>query len=150
MPYPWECKTRILQLPFDLRTHKKNFTNYLEVIILPNGTINYAVPSHQEKLIQIAMEQLSISRDQLSAAVPEDYYFDLIEWLCLVTKCVSVWNDRWIGEPNERQEEVIKMLVEEKLLNLSFSDTCGISNKSYLKKGLFKNENRETCCPSDQ
>ena len=150
MPYPWEYKTQIFHLPFDLQTHKKNFTNYLEVIILPNGTINYAVPSHQEKLIQIAMEQLSISRDQLYSLVPEDYYFDCIEWLCLVTKCVSVWNDRWIGEPNERQQEVIKMLVDEKLLELSFSEVCGISNKSYLEKGLFKNENRKTCCPSDQ
>lgn len=41
----------VLNGPFDIETHKKTFKNYLEVIILENGRIVYAVPSHQEKLI---------------------------------------------------------------------------------------------------
>ena len=38
-----------LYCPFDIEKHKKTFINYLEVVILEDGTIEYAVPSHQEK-----------------------------------------------------------------------------------------------------
>ncbi len=31
---------------FDVRKHKKHFTDYLEVIIHPDGSVHYAVPSH--------------------------------------------------------------------------------------------------------
>lgn len=34
---------------FDLQKHKQTYTNYLEVIITPDGTVEYAVPSHSEK-----------------------------------------------------------------------------------------------------
>ena len=38
---------------FDYKTHKENFFYYLEVVILEDGKIVYAVPSHQEKLIEL-------------------------------------------------------------------------------------------------
>ena len=34
---------------FDIEKHKETYTNYLEVLILENGTIVYAIPSHQMK-----------------------------------------------------------------------------------------------------
>lgn len=43
----------ILQAPFDIETHKKTFIDYLEVIIRPDGTVEYAVPSHMYKLMSV-------------------------------------------------------------------------------------------------
>ena len=63
----------VLHSAFDIETHKKTFVNYLEVVITPDGTIEYAVPSHQEKLIRIATEKLSVSRQELYDMCPIEY-----------------------------------------------------------------------------
>ena len=78
---------------FDMEQHKKHYVNYLEVIIFPDGHIEYAVPSHQEKLIAICCEQLRISRDKLNEMCPKEYYFDFMVWLCNISGCISVWNN---------------------------------------------------------
>ena len=53
----------ILHSPFDMKTHKENFINYLEVVILENGTIEYAIPSHIKKLEEICCKKLGIKYD---------------------------------------------------------------------------------------
>ena len=40
--------------PFDAEKHKAKYSNYLEVLILEDGTVVYAIPSHQEKAIALA------------------------------------------------------------------------------------------------
>lgn len=80
---------------FDLEQHKKTFVNYLEVIILKDGTIEYAVPSHQEYLIKLACQQKEIDREELYRQCPPEYYGDFTKWLCMQTGAVSVW-DRFI------------------------------------------------------
>lgn len=77
---------------FDIEQHKKTFVNYLEVVIDENGIIMYAVPSHQEKLIKIACEKLNVTRGELNAMCPEEYYFDFITWLCKVSGACAAWN----------------------------------------------------------
>lgn len=42
---------------FDLEKHKKTFINYFETIINPDGTIEYAVPSHSEIVIRKYLEK---------------------------------------------------------------------------------------------
>lgn len=101
---------KVLSEPFDIETHKKTFIDYLEVIILQDGTVVYAIPSHQEKLIALACEKLQITRDVLNALCPVEYYGDFMNWLCKLTDCVSVWNRYMVGNPNERQQEVLKCL----------------------------------------
>lgn len=76
---------------FDIDEHAKHFIHYLEVIIFPDGHVEYAVPSHQEKLISICCSNLNITRDELNKRCPQEYYFDFLRWLCKVSKCVSVW-----------------------------------------------------------
>ena len=66
---------QILHSPFNIETHKKTFINYLEVVILENGIIEYAIPSHQEKLISICCKQLNIDRNELAKMCPQEYYF---------------------------------------------------------------------------
>lgn len=78
---------------FDLEKHKATYTNYLEVLIDETGKVMYAVPSHQEKAIQIACEKLEISREELKQMCPRKYWCDFMKWLCLITGAVAVWND---------------------------------------------------------
>ena len=78
---------------FDLAQHLKTYVNYLEVVVLEDGTVEYAVPSHQEKLIQIACEKLHCTRQELVDQCPPEYYGDFIVWLCQQTKAVSLWTN---------------------------------------------------------
>lgn len=97
--------TDLLYLPFDIETHKANFINYLEVVILEDGTVEYAVPSHQEKAIQIGMEKTGQDRDTFYNSCPPEYYFDVMKWLSLATGIVFVWNNGIMGTPNLKQCE---------------------------------------------
>lgn len=78
---------------FDLKKHKEKYINYLEVIIDKDGTVHYAVPSHMEKLIRMACEQLQVTREGLNKKVPKKYYCDMLPWLCMVTGALSVWTN---------------------------------------------------------
>lgn len=101
---------KVLNGKFDIDTHKMTFVNYLEVIILEDGEVVYAVPSHQEKLIAIAMKKLGVTRRQLYDMCPPEYMFDVTGWLCEITNCVSVWNDFHIGKTNHIQEWALRTL----------------------------------------
>ena len=107
--------TKILHGKFDIETHKEAFVNYLEVIIREDGTVEYAVPSHQEKLIKIATKKLGVTRTQLLDMCPKEHLIDFIDWLCLRTNCVSVWNDFYIGVPNGAQRWALQTLRHHKL-----------------------------------
>ena len=76
---------------FDIEQHKKTFIHYLEVVIDENGKIMYAVPSHQEKLIALACEKMNVTREELNAMCPQEYYFDLMTWLCKMSGACAVW-----------------------------------------------------------
>lgn len=78
---------------FDIEQHKKKYVNYLEVLIEEDGWIVYAVPSHQEKAIELACQKLRVNRQELMAMCPKEYYFDFLNWLLIVSGTVAVWND---------------------------------------------------------
>lgn len=101
---------------FDIEQHKKTFIHYLEVIIDENGKIMYAVPSHQEKLITLACEKLNVTREELNAMCPQEYYFDLMTWLCKISGACAVW-ERFIkaGKLTEQQIKALKLLKNNKL-----------------------------------
>lgn len=103
---------------FDMAKHKETFHHYLEVIIHPDGQVEYAVPSHQGKLIRIACEKLGVSRDELDAMCPPAYYCDYLAWLCAITECTAVWSDFYYC-PNTG-------LTKEQLLKLKSMKMLGI------------------------
>ena len=78
---------------FDIEQHKKTFIHYLEVVIDENGKIMYAVPSHQEMLIKLACEKLNVTRGELIAMCPQEYYFDFMTWICKVSGACAVWEN---------------------------------------------------------
>ena len=72
---------------FDLEKHKQTYVQYLEVVILEDGTVEYAVPSHQEKLIALACQKKGVSRQELNDLCPRE------TWLCMQANAVAVWNN---------------------------------------------------------
>ena len=97
--------------PFDLEKHKETFTNYLEVLIDEEGTIMYAVPSHNEKAIAIACAKLNVSRERLNAMVPREYWCRWNEWLCKVAKVIMVWNGSCVAvNPTTKQIGALRRL----------------------------------------
>lgn len=105
-----DVKYDVLHSPFDVNVHKKTFICYLEVIIRPDGTIEYAVPSHMMKLTEIY--------GKTSEEMFEDYYasgtvgtiLDPVEWICKQTGCISVWTDGYSGHANAIQKRALLML----------------------------------------
>jgi len=105
-----DVKWMVLHSPFNISTHKKTFINYLEVVILEDGTIEYAVPSHQEKMISVCMKKFNITRQELLDKCPPDFYADFNYWLCLISKAISVWDFGYEGNPNKKQAMQLKKL----------------------------------------
>lgn len=103
--------TAILHGKFSIRTHKEAFTNYLEVVISPDGVVEYAVPSHQLKLMRILMEQRGCTREELENAVPREFYVDMLGWLTMESGYIAVWNDYFEGKPTPAQSKMLKRLA---------------------------------------
>lgn len=100
-----------LYSPFNLEKHKQTYVNYLEVLIDEDGTIMYAVPSHQEKGVKLACARLNVSRKELDALCPREYYCDYMTWLCMIAKVVFVWNDRCVSvNPTIKQIGALRRL----------------------------------------
>ena len=89
-------ETYDLHSKFNAEKHKQTYINYLEIIMHKDGRIEYAVPSHQEKLIEIACEQEHCTREELYAKCPPEMSFDVVEWLCRLTGCISIWTDHFV------------------------------------------------------
>lgn len=104
-----------LHSKFDIEKHKNKYVHYLEVIITQDGDVHYAVPSHQEFLIKLACDQLNITRNQLQAICPKEYYFDFTYWLTMITHSVAVWENFTIGDLNEFQMLKLHELKENSL-----------------------------------
>lgn len=102
-----------LHSDFDIEQHKKTFIHYLEVVIDENGKIMYAVPSHQEKLISLVYEKLNITREELNAMCPQEYYCDFMDWLCKMSGACAVWENFVKADNlNEQQIKALQMLKE--------------------------------------
>lgn len=100
---------KVLNSPFDINIHKDTFINYLEVVISKNGTIEYAVPSHQIKVTDMIAKERNISRKDVEDLCPLEYYTDYNNWLCIESGAVMVWNNFYMGKPNDIQ---IHTLIE--------------------------------------
>lgn len=101
---------------FDADKHKETYTHYLEVIIDTDGKIMYAVPSHQEKMIALSCEKLSVSRNELNAMCPKEYYGDFMTWLSMISGAIAVWENFTMGyKYTDAQIKALEMLKREGL-----------------------------------
>lgn len=102
---------------FDFKTHKKYFIDYLEVVIFKDGHIEYAVPSHQLKLIDIYCKENYITEDQLYDLIPISD--SPTSWLIFNSGNISVWWNMVIMPPNitKEQEDALKKLESEECIS---------------------------------
>lgn len=97
---------------FDIDMHAATYINYLEVNIAPDGTIEYAHPSHQMHLENKLKERLGDGGFQkwLGTISTVDYF----EELQRVTGYISVWSDFFEGTPNAMQADALLKLKHKK------------------------------------
>lgn len=97
--------------PFNLEKHREKYHHYLEVMIEADGTIHYAVPSHQEWAIAAACKKLNVSRDTLCEMTPPAYYGDWLTWILMQTGAMAVWDTGYIcKEPTKAQYAALRRL----------------------------------------
>lgn len=123
---------RVLHEPFDIQTHKLTFINYLEVVISPDGTVEYAVPSHLEKLLKIFMEQENITDREEAYRIIEEQDTAMDGPLITLTKLtgyISVWAEAYTcgKSPTKKQLAALRSLK----LNGLYSGTL---DDLYVKK----------------
>lgn len=106
----YHMQQQALHSRFKIKTHQELFHNYLEVVISPEGVVEYAVPSHQEKLISVLMEKNNWRRADVDNAIPIQYYCNMMEWLTEETGYIAVWNDMFYGIPNKEQTKMLQRL----------------------------------------
>lgn len=114
-----ERQQEVLHSPFDIETHKQTFVSYLEVVISPEGTIEYAVPSHTDKLVEIFAKQKSIktfdeAKRYVFDTAMNNGYCSSIDFLTGVTGYISVWFNGYVAEdpPTKAQLDKLKELFD--------------------------------------
>ena len=117
----------VLHSPFNIKTHKETFVNYLEIVIDKDGVCHYAVPSHNGILEMMVCKKHKIKfewfnfSEKAGALCPKNMYADYPEWLCKETECIMVWGDptnKVLGKPNTKQLLTLQELEKEGLINL--------------------------------
>lgn len=109
----FELEQKILHSPFDLETHKKTFIDYFEAVILPSGTVEYAIPSHQEYLKKYIKDKFHLSDEIFECASLEVY-----EIWCRNSGLIICWSHRFdvLGErPTNEQILTLATLIAEGL-----------------------------------
>ena len=106
-----------LYSPFDVEKHKQKYINYLEVIIRPDGVVEYAVPSHIQKLESLLCDKLHLSLSEMRKLCPPEMYCDYNTWLCNETGCILMWDYTCIGPEVVTPEQIatIKLLEDNDL-----------------------------------
>lgn len=80
-------------MDFNIEQHKKLHHGYLEIIISPDGEIEYAIPSHQIYLLRKAMDITHLTEVELNNLCPEEYYGDFMRWLFFISRYLPVWEN---------------------------------------------------------
>lgn len=98
-----------------------NHIRYCEAIILPNGDIEYANPSHTYKLCEIYDSSKSIK--EINSIIP--LQCSPIDWLCRECQCVAVWYnmimyDYKFQKITEQQKDSIKALIDNKVIDIPY------------------------------
>lgn len=102
----------VLHGAFDIELHKLTFVNYLEVVISPKGVVEYAIPSHSERLLQLYMKKYDISDRGEALRHLAEKTNGYIEALSEETGYISVWNSGYITgcKPTQQQLNKLKTL----------------------------------------
>ena len=109
----WEIARIIYGLPFSIERFKMlPYNTELEVMIGKDGTVYYARPSHQEFLIEKAVEKEKCTRDELFDMCPAEYHCRFMNWLIDISGgFIPVWRKFFVAnELTKEQQNALKKL----------------------------------------
>ena len=91
--------------------HRNRSDSDFEIMISAEGDIAYAIPSHQEFLIQKACEAKGLAREELYDDCPPEYYGDFFRWLSDQCGWIPVWEIGTLNYPiTEKQKAVLRRM----------------------------------------
>lgn len=82
-----ECALTDVKVDVDEFITNHNYICYCEALIHPDGSVSYAVPSHELALVKCT----GLSLSEVSDIIP--LYADVGSWLVGYTGCVLLWYD---------------------------------------------------------
>jgi len=101
-----------LHSKFNYKKHSETYICYCEVVIMPNGTVHYAVPSHLEFLSNTYCTKYNVTRKELydylynePTLLPIDFFIEKLHAVC-------VWYNCYEGKPNKKQQRVLNKLQD--------------------------------------
>lgn len=109
-----ERMQEVLHRPFDIETHKQTFVSYLEVVISPEGVVEYATPSHTDKLIEILAKQKGIkdfyeAKKYVWQTCINNDICSSIDFLTGVTGYISVWFGHYVSADPPTKQQLAKL-----------------------------------------
>lgn len=108
--------------------------NYCEIVISPDGDIEYAVPSHIYKLIDIAKE----SKDELDTIMPNRAA--PLPWLCEHTRYAVCWFNSFVlpKDYTDIQVSIIKALSNVGIMSNDISGTITMEKSLCASLEMFE------------
>lgn len=86
-------KSYNLHSKFDIDDHKRHFNDFIDLIVLPDGSAKYAIPDPISSMQKHLLQTTGMSESELlelSPCNPESYF----NWLLNRTECVVVYKDK--------------------------------------------------------
>ena len=116
--------------------------NYLEIIILNNGMIELARPSHLEKVIEIYCKKMNTTKKDFEENFP--FYLSPLEFICEKYHIIAVWYNKVImpKKINRFQKITLKKLQDASLLSL-YPKLSFAEEYSYYKRYKELRESQE-------
>ena len=121
---PLRLSTKYLYEPFSPRVHSQVFVNYCEVVIWPDGKVEYAIPSHSEKLYLEYCKKHNIDRDDLWEHFQGENAIDAPDIMMRDMGFVFVWYDHieHLTKLTDKQLEALQELFKYECINIKLFD----------------------------
>lgn len=108
-----------MKMKVDQFISQHNHYNYCEIIILPDGYIMKAIPSHTEVLIKLWCDKNLKNREELCDILQESTE-PVLHFICDDLQCISVWySNMYIpsSKINPIQLDVLHRLIDAKCVD---------------------------------
>ena len=100
----------VFKMSFNIDRHKSQFVNYCEVVIYPDGKVEYAVPSHIEKMYEVYVKNHKIAKEKAKEMFYNNpNFFDI---LLEDTGLVLVWFEQIIYKKITNTQKIIIDLLQ--------------------------------------
>lgn len=112
--------------------HKKHYVNYCEVLILPDGDVQYAIPSHLYKLYMfygLTEQDFQEQTEKYSSFISTiPLTASPVSWMCQDKNIVSVWYNFCIIPIDYTYEQMLsmKLLIDSGCVSSECTFDCSI------------------------